>query len=109
MNKFIVILLAWPGFIYSSVFIDVRTSEEHASESIINTYNIEWQNILDIEEVATKDDEIYLFCRSGNRSQRAAELLSEKGFKCLNVSDGFSGNGIEPGWKNLGLPSVINN
>ena len=42
MNKFIVILLAWPGFIYSSVFIDVRTSEEHASESIINTYN--WAN-----------------------------------------------------------------
>ena len=60
MNKFIIILLAWPSFIYSSVFIDVRTSEEHASESIINTYNIEWQNILDIDEVATKDDEIYL-------------------------------------------------
>ena len=27
----------------------------------------------------------------------------------LNISDGFSGNAQDPGWKNLGLPSVINN
>lgn len=89
MNKFLIILLAWPGFIFSSVFIDVRTPEEHASESIINTYNIEWQNILDIEEVATKNDEIYLFCRSGNRSQRAKKILEEAGYQKVFNIGGF--------------------
>ena len=40
-------------------------------------------------------------CGSGNRSQRAAELLTEKGFKCSNISDGFRGDGGEKiGWKN---------
>ena len=33
-------------------------------------------------------------CGSGNRSQRAAELLT-KGYNCANVSDGFRGNGAE--------------
>ena len=89
MNKFLIILLTWPGFIFSSVFIDVRTPEEHASESIINTYNIEWQNILDIDEVATKDDEIFLFCRSGNRSQRAKKILDEAGYKKVFNIGGF--------------------
>ena len=45
-------------------------------------------------------------CGSGNRSQRAAELLNKKGFKCLNVSDGFRGDGVEKiGWKNNQLPT----
>ena len=45
-------------------------------------------------------------CGSGNRSQRAAELLAAKGFKCLNVSDGFRGDGGEKiGWKNNQLPT----
>ena len=53
-----------------------------------------------------KNCEILVMCGSGNRSQRAAELLTEKGFKCLNVSDGFSGDGGEKiGWKNSQLPT----
>ena len=53
-----------------------------------------------------KNFEILVMCGSGNRSQRAAELLTEKGFKCLNVSDGFRGDGGEKiGWKNNQLPT----
>ena len=53
-----------------------------------------------------KNFEILVMCGSGNRSQRAAELLTEKGFKCLNVSDGFRGDGGEKiGWKNSQLPT----
>ena len=44
-------------------------------------------------------------CGSGNRSQRAAELLTKEGYNCANVSDGFRGNGVEKiGWKNNKLP-----
>ena len=53
-----------------------------------------------------KNCEVLVMCGSGNRSQKAAELLTGKGFKCLNVSDGFSGDGGEKiGWKNSQLPT----
>ena len=48
-------------------------------------------------------------CAAGGRSLIAANLLAAEGYSTLNVSDGFSGNGQDPGWKNLGLPSIINN
>ena len=35
----------------------------------------------------------------------AANLLEQEGYTALNVSDGFSGNGQDPGWKNSGLPT----
>ena len=38
-----------------------------------------------------------------------ANLLVNEGYNAINVSDGFSGNNQDPGWKNLKLPSVINN
>ena len=47
----------------------------------VSYYNIEWQNILDIKEIASQDDEIYVFCRSGNRSEKAKKILEEAGYK----------------------------
>ena len=35
----------------------------------------------------------------------AAQLLSQEQIKCINISDGFEGNGDSPGWKNESLPS----
>ena len=56
-----------------------------------------------------KDKKILVMCAAGGRSLIAAKLLEAEGYSTFNVSDGFSGNGQDPGWKNLGLPSVINN
>ena len=55
-------------------------------------------------DVRTK---VLVMCAAGGRSIIAANLLSNEGYNTLNVSDGFSGNGQDPGWKNLGLPSII--
>ena len=44
-------------------------------------------------------------CAAGGRSQLAAMLLTKEGFKAHNLSDGFSGNGVDPGWKATGLPT----
>jgi len=44
-------------------------------------------------------------CAAGGRSIIAANLLQKEGYVAYNVSDGFSGNDQDPGWKNLGLPS----
>lgn len=46
-----------------------------------------------------KDQPIFLFCRSGNRSMRVAEALAEQGFQNLtNVTGGILA------WQAAGLP-----
>ena len=105
-----------------SILLDVRTKEEwdqgkpDGDKIGIKTYFLSSQFqgriinenfIKEFEDLKIdKNSEILVMCGSGNRSQRAAELLTEKGFKCLNVSDGFRGDGGEKiGWKNNQLPT----
>tara|TARA_B100000768_G_scaffold123529_1_gene114315 strand:+ start:356 stop:673 length:318 start_codon:yes stop_codon:yes gene_type:complete len=61
--------------------IDVRTQGEWDSGHLENAQHIEWQNILKLAETTSKDQEIYLYCRSGNRSGKATKMLKENGFK----------------------------
>lgn len=61
--------------------IDVRTQGEWDSGHLENAQHIEWQNILKLAESTSKDQEIYLYCRSGNRSGKATKMLKENGFK----------------------------
>ena len=56
MYRLILFICLWPNLIFSAVFIDVRTEEEFEIESIKNTLNIEWQNILDIQTLVSKDE-----------------------------------------------------
>ena len=62
-----------------------------------------------VKKNISKDKTILVMCAAGGRSLIAANLLEAEGYSTLNVSDGFSGNGQDPGWKNLGLPSIIDN
>lgn len=59
----------------------------------------------------TKNDPIVLICRAGERSARAADLLSDLGYtRVYTVVNGFEGQLSEKGrrnlngWKNDGLP-----
>ena len=54
----------------------------------------------------TQDKEILTICRSGARSQFAAELLAKENYTCSNISDGFEGNNENIGWKMRGLPCL---
>ena len=65
----------------SFLLIDVRTPEEFELGHIEDSINIEWQNIELIEKTSQKDEKIYLYCRSGNRSQKATEILLALGYK----------------------------
>ena len=58
-----------------------------------------------IKKEINKDKQVLVMCAAGGRSIIAATLLSNEGYTALNVSDGFSGNNQDPGWKNSGLPS----
>ena len=64
-------------------FVDVRTPEEVAEGTIGDASNIDY-NAADFEEkikTLDKDQPIYLFCRSGNRSGQASQFLAAEGFK----------------------------
>ena len=70
------------SFAKDTVLIDVRTSEEFNKDSINSAIHIEWTKIE--EEITnldiSKDQPIYLYCRSGNRSGKATKILEKIGY-----------------------------
>ena len=105
-----------------SVLLDVRTKEEwdtigkpdgekiglktyflsiqFGNERIFNENFIqEFKNL-----TINQDKNILITCRSGARSQFAAELLTKENYTCVNISDGFEGNQENVGWKKCDLP-----
>ena len=88
MKNMILMALLW-GFTtmntHSSdeiLIIDVRTIEEWNEGHINAAKHIEWQVISEkIFDLTTDfDSEIYLYCRSGNRSGKAKRILDDIGF-----------------------------
>ena len=104
----------------NSVLLDVRTEDEwntvgkpDTKDLGINSYFITISHdpsfLENIKKIIDKKKYVLVMCAAGGRSMIAANLLRAEGYSTLNVSDGFSGNGQDPGWKSLGLPSIINN
>jgi len=60
--------------------IDVRTEAEWNTGHLDGAVHIEWQNILKISSDISKDEDIYLYCRSGNRSGKATKILVDAGY-----------------------------
>ena len=73
------------NLLIGEVIFDVRTAEEFKSGHLDKSINIEWQEILSLPSNIDKSKKIYLYCRSGNRSQKATEILFQAGF--LNVEN----------------------
>ena len=62
------------------IVIDVRTPEEFKEGHIEESSNVEWQIISSIIDEVKKDQKIYLYCRSGRRSQKATDILIDLGY-----------------------------
>ena len=60
--------------------IVVRTEAEWNTGHLEGALHIEWQEILKISQDIKKDEEIFLYCRSGNRSGKATKILLEAGY-----------------------------
>ncbi|EOR23197.1 sulfurtransferase TusA family protein [Cytobacillus oceanisediminis] len=73
------------------VVLDVREEAEYAFNHIPNAVSIPLGELeLRLNELKA-DDEIYVVCRTGNRSDLAAQKLAEKGFdNVINVVPGMS-------------------
>ena len=64
----------------SFTVIDVRTEAEWNTGHLEGAFHIEWQDILELSSDIPKDEEIYLYCRSGNRSGKATKILLDAGY-----------------------------
>ncbi|MGN0390622.1 MAG: rhodanese-like domain-containing protein [Wujia sp.] len=64
------------------IIVDVRRADEFASGHIPDAINIPSGSIkdTDIPELPDKDQVIYVYCRSGNRSKQAARELVRLGY-----------------------------
>ena len=72
----------------SMTVVDVRTEAEWNTGHLEGALHIEWQDILKISSDVDKDEEIFLYCRSGNRSGKATKILLDAGF--VNVKNAGS-------------------
>lgn len=64
--------------------VDVRTAREYKKWHIGKAINIDFFNKVNFQksfEKLNKDKPVYLYCQSGNRSQKAARKLIEMGFE----------------------------
>ncbi len=64
----------------SMTVIDVRSEAEWNTGHLEGALHIEWQDILQISPDIPKDEQIHLYCRSGNRSEKATKILLEAGY-----------------------------
>ncbi|MBX7150145.1 rhodanese-like domain-containing protein [bacterium] len=75
------------------VIIDVREPSEHAERNIPGSILIPLgalpSRLNELQKF--KDQEIIVYCRSGNRSAHACRHLIGNGFKAVNLSGGILG------------------
>ena len=102
----------------NKILLDVRTKEEWDTvgkpdgEKIgLKTYFLEIRRDTFFDFVKefkdfniNQNNEILVICKSGERSQITAELLSKENYKTINISDGFEGSDEGVGWMNSDLP-----
>ena len=67
------------------IILDVRTKEEYYDNHIEDAINIPLDEIETSSVLKDKDQIIFVYCRSGNRSATAAQTLIDMGYK--NVYD----------------------
>ena len=64
------------------IILDVRRADEFADGHIPGAMNVANESIVDKEpvELPDKQQTIYVYCRSGNRSKQASEKLAKMGY-----------------------------
>ena len=85
----------------SLVTLDVRTVSEYDDDHIEGAINIPVQEIEERLNELSKRDEILVYCRTGNRSSTAIDIMKANGFtKIYHMNRGITA------WKEAGYPVV---
>ncbi len=83
------------------VILDVRTQSEYDEAHIEGAVLIPVQELPDRLDELSKNDEILVYCRTGNRSSTAVGIMEDDGFsKIYHMNQGISV------WLSEGLPVV---
>jgi len=95
------------------LLIDIRTPQEWRQTGVpdgaitltMHTSESEFYRRVLAAVGRDRSKPIALICAAGNRSRWASNFLTRKGFtNVANISEGFFGNGILPGWRARELP-----
>jgi phage shock protein E len=83
------------------ILVDVRTPEEYKSGHLQYAQNIDYKkgDFKTQVEKLDKNKPVYLYCRSGNRSEKSVEILKNLGFVNVYNIGGFEN------LKTAGLPA----
>ena len=80
--------------------LDVREDDEWTAGHAPEAVHVRLGELGDRLGELPSDRELYVICRSGNRSAYAAQALAARGLHTVNVSDGMTG------WAVAGRPMV---
>lgn len=70
--------------------VDVREVEEFKTLHLEGARNLPLSQLADTYEQLDKDRLYYVICKSGMRSSRACQFLSEQGYDVINVQGGMT-------------------
>jgi rhodanese-related sulfurtransferase len=83
------------------VILDVRTASEYEEGHIEGAVNIPVQELSVRFDELSIEDELLVYCRTGNRSAQAVDILEDLGFtKIYRMFEGITG------WIEAGYPVV---
>ncbi len=83
------------------VILDVRTASEYEEGHIEGAVNIPVQELSVRFDELSIEDELLVYCRTGNRSAQAVDILEDLGFtKIYRMFEGITG------WIKAGYPVV---
>ncbi|WP_395149988.1 rhodanese-like domain-containing protein [uncultured Allofournierella sp.] len=68
---------------HGGVLLDVRTRAEYLSGHVPGSINLPLEQLHTIQ--ISKNVPLFVYCRSGRRSQEAADWLTANGYKATNV------------------------
>jgi len=80
--------------------LDVRENDEWTAGHAPDAVHVRLGELGARAGELPRDRELYVICRSGNRSAYAAQALAASGLTAVNVSDGMTG------WAVAGRPMV---
>ena len=73
--------------------VDVRTADEYSQGTIPGSVNIDVNSGnfgVTADSLLDKNRTVAIFCRSGRRSKKAAEILSLNGFNVVELDKGYN-------------------
>ncbi|MBY3621813.1 rhodanese-like domain-containing protein [Acinetobacter sp. CUI P1] len=70
--------------------LDVRELAEWVEGHVEGAKHIPLGQLVERHKELDRDQEFIIMCRSGNRSGLACELLHEKGYKVVNMTNGLT-------------------